>query len=71
MNVQAAVKKRQSVLKVKKTKRIQVTLDVTIPEDWTIGETEMWLYKKLRTMHVRDGWRSKPEVGDQRTKRDA
>jgi len=50
----------------KKTKRLRVTIDITIPADWTVGETEMWLYNRLRTTHVHDGWRSKPEVGMQR-----
>jgi hypothetical protein len=53
-----------------KTKRIQVTLDITIPANWTIGETEMWIYKKLRTTYAGHGWRTDAEVGEQRMKRD-
>ena len=53
-----------------KTKRIQVTLDITIPADWTIGETEVWLHKKLRTTYAGHGWRTDTEVGMQRMKRD-
>lgn len=49
-------------------KRIQVTLDITIPADWNIGETECWLVKKLRTTHAADGWRTDVEVGMQRMK---
>lgn len=29
------------------TKRIQITVDVSIPKDWTIGQTEQWLESKL------------------------
>ncbi len=53
----------------KNTKRIQVTLDITIPADWTLGETEVWLYKKLRTTYAGHGWRTDAEVGEQRMKR--
>jgi hypothetical protein len=55
----------------KNTKRIQITLDITIPSDWTLGETEMWIYKRLRTTYVSHGWRTDAEVGEQRMKRDA
>jgi hypothetical protein len=52
----------------KNTKRIQVTLDITIPADWTLGETEVWIYKRLRTTYVSHGWRTDAEVGEQRMK---
>lgn len=31
-----------------KTKRIEVTIEITIPDDWTIGQTEEWLENKLK-----------------------
>jgi len=52
-----------------KTKRIEVTLDITIPDEWSIGETEVWLNKKLRTTYAGHGWRTDTEVGMQRSKK--
>ena len=39
-------------------KRIQVTVEITVPALWTIGETERWLMSVMR-------WAS-PIVGEQR-----
>lgn len=47
---------------MKKQKRIQVTLRVTIPADWTIGRTEKELVDVLR--------RFEPEIFEQRIARD-
>ena len=39
-------------------KRIRVTMDLSIPRDWTIGKTADWLERLLRGCD--------PEVGEQR-----
>lgn len=52
-----------------KTKRIQVTLEITIPADWTIGETENWFVNQL-SYHRGPrqlGWKSSVLVDEQRS----
>lgn len=50
-----------------KTKRIEITMEVTIPDDFTIGETEEWiLYALMGRFHSERGtrlWDPKIEVG--------
>lgn len=48
-----------------KTKRIQVTLEITIPADWTIGGTEEWFVTKLQSSSKT--WKSKVLVDEQRS----
>lgn len=50
-----------------KTKRIQVTLEIDIPENWTIGGTEEWFVAKLQSSSRT--WKSNVEVGEQRSMR--
>jgi hypothetical protein len=54
-----------------KTKRIEVTLEITIPDEWSIGETEDWLahslYRTARPPHSNLIWSPKVEVGMQRS----
>ena len=56
-----------------KTKRIEVTLRITIPHEWTIGETEEFIEKHLIDAAVARGlirgWNPRVEVGMQRSTR--
>lgn len=48
-----------------KTKRIEVTLEIDIPEEWTIGDTDVFITRSLDQHH--DEWESRCEVGMQRS----
>jgi hypothetical protein len=52
-----------------KTKRIQVSLEITIPADWNIGETDDWFVSQLS--HHRGlgklGWKVNVLVNEQRS----
>ena len=52
-----------------KTKRIQVTLEITIPADWTIGETDDWFVKQLshNRSGTKVGWKPVVLVDEQRS----
>lgn len=52
-----------------KTKRIQVTLEITIPADWTIGETDDWFVRQLSyaPAPITLGWKSNVLVDEQRS----
>jgi hypothetical protein len=64
-----ALKKTKRLVGVS-TRRIEVTLDITIPEDWTIGQTEEWLVRALGE-HRAVWWEPQVEVGMQRSMKSA